>query len=224
MTPKTIAKIINQYFSGDIDRKELMQKAEELKPEFLHYDDYFSYDFLILDDIIRILTEIPELSYSDDQLVEILEVLENKRNIMDTYLFKIPNTVLEKDDIILIKIVDAFINNCKSNRTDEVKLCGESLISYIDKDELEFLNQLSKKLSNDDKETIVKTVELNIFSLLNYFGEWWKSAKSCFISVDDISSEFLLNKLERQLQILLGKTPVFVQFSGKISKLSVSLF
>ena len=68
--------MIEQYFSGHITRNELMLKARNIKPKVLCYAEYCSYKFVVLNDIVQVLSEIPELSYSDDELKDILEILE----------------------------------------------------------------------------------------------------------------------------------------------------
>ena len=223
MNPKAIIKIINQYLKGDISRNELKLKANEIKPKVMVYTDYCSYDFLVLDDIVRVLAEIPELSYSDDQLMEILEILENKRNIRVTYLFKMPDIVLEEKDFRLIEIVEDFIKNYECIEISEDKLCTD-ILSNISKGDLEFLSQMNIDLSKNKNGTVIRTLEMNIFAVLNRFGGLWESNKSCFISGDDVSTSDLIDILKRQSEMLLGKRPIFVSLSGKLENLNVSLF
>ena len=224
ISKEIIIGIIDQYFSGEISRNDLMLKARDIKqPEVLCYDDYCSYDFLVLNGIIRILAEIPELSYNDDELKDIFGILQNKRRIRNNYLFKIPEMVLGKNDFRLIEIVEDFIDNYKNGKIIR-DFDANSLKSYVSKDELEFLCQFYNELSKNEKETIVKTMEMDIFAILNRFGGLWESIKSCFISANDISREFLLEIIERQLDIMRGKHPVFICLTGTLENLSVSLF
>ena len=223
MNQDKIIEIIKQYFSGHITRNELMLKARNIKPKVLCYAEYCSYKFVVLNDIVQVLSEIPELSYSDDELKDILEILENKRIIRNSYLFMIPEAVIGKKDLRLIKTVENFIENYKTSKIAGNSDC-DNLKSYLSKEESEFLNQLNNELSKNEKENIVKTVETDIFAILNRFGGLWESVKSYFISVNDISADFLIETIKRKIEILQCKRPVFVCLSGKINGLTVSLF
>lgn len=225
--------VIHDYLDGKITRSELSYQVKKHRSTtVLCLQNYCSYSDLVLDGIEQCLSAIPEESYCDEDLKYIVGVLEEKNSIQQSFVYVIPDLMINDEIRKLIQISENFLENYENGKTYPIKFevlmtNGEAqygtIDSYFTQMDYDFCEKIRNKLSNDARDSVIKSVVLNLLSIINRFVGIWEKKTTYFSSPEAIGNDVFAEDMKTCIQALCGKRPVYMSLTGTINHISATI-